>query len=65
VGMANVLNEEKKQATTTTVSAAPNPSTYGQSVTLTATVSSSHGTPPDGETVTFKGGTIVSTRAHL
>jgi hypothetical protein len=48
-----------KYATTTTVTAAPNPSTYGQLVTFTATVSSSQGTPPDGETVTFKSGATV------
>jgi hypothetical protein len=48
--------------TTTTLSASPNPSAYGQAVTLTATVSSSIGAPPDGETVTFeKGSTVLGT----
>jgi hypothetical protein len=46
-------------ATTTTLSTSPNPSAYGQAVTLTATVTSSNGPPPDGESVTFKKGTTV------
>lgn len=41
-------------STTTTLSAAPNPSSFGNSVTLTATVSSSSGTPAG--TVTFYDG---------
>jgi hypothetical protein len=45
--------------TTTAFSSSPNPSPYGQAVTLTAVVSSSVGAPPDGETVTFKKGTTV------
>jgi uncharacterized repeat protein (TIGR03803 family) len=40
-------------ATETTLTSSPNPSIYGETVTFTATVSSSAGTPPDGETVTF------------
>jgi len=55
----SLLQKVNKYATTTAVSAAPNPSTYGQSVTLTATVSSSQGAPPDGEIVTFKNGATV------
>ncbi len=46
-------------ATTTRLASSPNPSIYGQAVTFTAVVSSSAGTPPDGETVTFKKGTAV------
>jgi predicted membrane protein len=45
--------------TTTTLTSSPNPSTYGQSVTFTATVTSKLGAPPDGETVTFMKGTTV------
>jgi uncharacterized repeat protein (TIGR03803 family) len=45
--------------TTTALSSAPNPSAYGQAVTFTAVVSSTTGTPPDGETVAFKKGTKV------
>jgi len=42
-------------ATTIALSPAftPNPSVYGESVTLTATVSSTAGAPPDGEYVSF------------
>jgi hypothetical protein len=43
-------------ATTTTVSGSPNPSTYGQSVTFTATVTRSAGTATPSGTVTFKEG---------
>jgi poly(3-hydroxybutyrate) depolymerase len=45
--------------TTTTVNSTPNPSTYGQAVTFTATVTSSLGAPPNGETVTFEEGKNV------
>jgi hypothetical protein len=44
------------------LSSSPNPSTYGQPVTFTATVSSTVGAPPDGATVNFmKGKTILGT----
>ncbi len=50
--------------TTTTLSSSPNPSTYGQAVTFTAMVTSSHGAPPNGETITFmKGRTVLGTGA--
>jgi len=50
--------------TTTTLSSSPNPSTYGQAVTFTAVVTSSAGTPPDGETVSFEHGkTVLGTGA--
>jgi poly(hydroxyalkanoate) depolymerase family esterase len=42
--------------TTTTISSSLNPSTYGQAVTFTASVSP---VPPNGETVTFKQGSNV------
>jgi len=49
------LTQNVNQATTTTaVASGTNPSTYGQSVTFTATVTSSGGTPTG--TVTFKDG---------
>jgi uncharacterized protein (DUF58 family) len=48
-----------KRATTTTVTSSLNPSTYGQTVVFAATVSSTAGAPPDGETVTFKRGTTT------
>ena len=45
--------------TTTTLASAPNPSSYNQSVTITATVTSSGGTPTG--TVAFKdGGTVIT-----
>jgi uncharacterized repeat protein (TIGR03803 family) len=48
--------------TTTTLSSSPNPSTYGQEVVFVATATSSAGTPPDGETVSFmKGKTVLGT----
>jgi uncharacterized repeat protein (TIGR03803 family) len=50
--------------TTSTLTSLPNPSTYGQGVTFTAAVTSSLGTPPDGEIVTFmKGTTVLGTTA--
>ena len=49
------------EATTTTVvtSSLPTQSSYGQTVIFSATVSSSIGAPPNGETVTFEQGTKV------
>jgi uncharacterized repeat protein (TIGR03803 family) len=46
-------------STTTTLTSAPNPSAYGQSLTLTAAVTSASGAPPSGETVTFQQGKTV------
>jgi len=46
-----------KTATATVLASSLNPSTYGQSVTLTATVTASSGTPTG--TVTFKNGTAT------
>jgi hypothetical protein len=48
-----------KCATSTALASNLNPSAYGQAVTFTATVTSSHGTPPNGETVTFEEGSTV------
>jgi Bacterial Ig-like domain (group 3)/Beta-propeller repeat len=54
------VNQVVRVTTTTTLSSSPNPSTYGQAVTFTATVTSSLGAPPpDGETVSFMKGTTV------
>ncbi|MGD0792207.1 MAG: Ig-like domain repeat protein [Terriglobales bacterium] len=54
------VNQVVRVATTTTLSSSPNPSTYGQAVTFTATVTSTLGTPPpDGETISFMKGTTV------
>ena len=46
-------------STTTTLTAVPNSPTYGQSVTLTAVVTSSAGAPPNGENVIFQMATGV------
>ena len=47
-------------AVTTTTLTTSSPAIYvGQTVTLTATVSSTFGTPPNGEIVTFKSGGVV------
>jgi len=53
------VNQFVLETTTTTLSSSPNPSAYGQTVVFTANVTSSIGTPPDGETVTFKQGATV------
>ena len=45
--------------TATTLTSSPNPSRAGEAVTFTATVTSSAGTVPDGETVSFVHGTSV------
>jgi hypothetical protein len=60
-----VLSEFVRSVTTTTLASAPNPSVYGQTVRLTATVTSTMGAPPDGETVTFKLGQTTLGTATL
>lgn len=54
-------------ATTTTLAPVPtpNPSVYQEPVTLTASVSSSGGTPPNGENVTFMSGATSLGMAQL
>jgi poly(3-hydroxybutyrate) depolymerase len=48
--------------TTIMLSSLPNPSTYGQTVTLSAAVTSKLGAPPNGEAVTFmQGKTVLGT----
>jgi hypothetical protein len=42
-----------RSATSTALASTLHPSTYGQAITFTATVSSAGRTPPNGETVTF------------
>jgi hypothetical protein len=54
-----------KCATSTALVSSPNPSVYGQSITFTATVTSTSGTPPNGETVTFYNGLNVLGTAPL
>ncbi|MGB8013002.1 MAG: SBBP repeat-containing protein [Terriglobales bacterium] len=47
------------EATTTTLSSSANPSTSGEAVTFTATLASTQGAPPNGETVAFMEGTTL------
>jgi hypothetical protein len=48
--------------TITALASSPNPSVFGQEIIFAAAVASPTGTPPDGETVTFKlGSTILGT----
>jgi len=54
-----VFELSTKTATSTSLVSNPNPSSYGQAVTFTATVTSSAGSPPNGETVTFYNGTAI------
>jgi hypothetical protein len=53
------VNQLVLAATTTTLTSSPNPSAYGQSVVFSATVTSSIGAPPNGETIIFTQGTTV------
>ena len=57
-GIVAILLNSSLLKTTTTLSSAPNPSGVGQSVTLTATTSSTSSIP-DGELVTFYQGSVV------
>jgi hypothetical protein len=56
-GGAYVIQTVRKFSTTTFLASNLNPSTYGQTVTLTATVTSTYGTPTG--TITFKNGTTA------
>jgi uncharacterized repeat protein (TIGR03803 family) len=61
-GCGVVFKLEVLTSTTTVLSPSLNPSTYGQAVTFTAQVTSSAGTPQNGETVSFmKGKTVLGT----
>jgi hypothetical protein len=59
------LSEIIIAATTTTLVSSLNPSLVGQPITFTATVSSTAGTPPNGETITFYNGSAVLGTALL
>ena len=58
-GTSAPVNQVVLAPTTTILTGSPNPSSYDQPVLFTATVTSSSGAPPNGETVTFKAGTIT------
>ena len=53
------VNQVVTAATTTALTSSPSSSSYGQSVMLTATVTSSIGSPPNGESVSFMRGTVL------
>jgi hypothetical protein len=53
------FNLKFKVVTNLALISSPNPSIFGQPVTLTATVQPAQGTVPDGETVTFTVGALV------
>lgn len=61
--LSQVVNAARKYSTTTTLTSSLNPSTYGQAVTLTATVTSAGPTPTG--TVTFKNGSKSLGKATL
>lgn len=56
---SGTLSQSVKNTSTTTITSSVNPSYPGQAVTFTATVTSSGGSIPDGETVQFKNGSTV------
>jgi hypothetical protein len=64
-GLRQVVNAATKYATSTALASSPNPSIKGQLITFTATVTSTGGTPPNGETVTFYNGLGVLGTATL
>jgi Bacterial Ig-like domain (group 3) len=59
-GLRQVVNSTTKSATTTTLASSLNPSIYGQSITWTATVTTSGSVPPSGK-VTFTWGRNIGT----
>jgi poly(3-hydroxybutyrate) depolymerase len=63
LGTASSLSALTK--TTTTIKSSINPSSYGQSVKFTATVTSTAGAPPNGETISFEQGSKVLGTASL
>ncbi|HET9307796.1 MAG TPA: Ig-like domain repeat protein [Candidatus Sulfotelmatobacter sp.] len=65
VSISPTLSEKIITSTTTALVSSLNPSVVGQAVTFTATVSSSAGTPPNGETITFRNGAAVLGTAPL
>ena len=56
-----VLNQVVQAPTTTSLTSSPNPSTFGQTVLFTATVTSSIGPPPNGEVTFLEGTTVLGT----
>ena len=65
VGVLLNNSVSNQSPTTTTLISSLNPSFVGQAVTFTATVTSTAGTPPNGETITFYEGSAVLGTAAL
>jgi uncharacterized repeat protein (TIGR03803 family) len=65
VSTSPTLSQVILAATTTTLTSSLNPSLVGQAVTFTATVSSTAGTPPNGEIITFNNGSAILGTAPL
>jgi Bacterial Ig-like domain (group 3)/FG-GAP-like repeat len=63
--VTQVVNAADKAATTTTVGSSQNPSTSGQSVTFTATVSSQTAGTPTGSATFFDGNTALGSAVTL
>jgi hypothetical protein len=63
--VAVLLNNTESSTTTTTLTSSLNPSLVGQAITFTATVSSTAGIPPNGETITFKNDSVFFGTASL
>jgi hypothetical protein len=62
---SSVLSQLINTSTTTTLTSSPNPSIVGEAVTFTATVTSTAGSPPNGESVTFYNGSAILGTAPL
>lgn len=67
MGTVGVLinNTPPRNPTTTALTSSPNPAVVGETITFTATVISSAGSPPNGEIVTFYNGAAVLGTAPL
>ena len=59
------ITETVMAATTTVLASSLNPAFTGQSITFTATVAASSGTPPNGEVITFSNGSAILGTAAL
>jgi len=59
------LNQTIISSTTTALTSSSNPALIGQTITFTATVTSTSGTPPNGEIVTFNNGSAILGTAAL
>ncbi len=65
VSTSAILNQKVIASTTTALASSPNPALIGQTITFTATVTSTSGTPPNGEIVTFNNGSATLGTAAL